>query len=531
MIKTIVVDDEIWVIKLIRNIVNWDELGYCIVGDADNCEDALKLIEKEKPQLLLTDIRIPGNDGLYLIRMAKEKVPDINVIVVSGYGEFEYAKAALNYGAYSYLLKPVDRDELSDILSKLRDKILNEEEGKAERQERIRRDCEARRQRLLQDIAEGALENNVNLRDINAKYCTGFCEDKYAVLAVEPIFAGNGQENAEARESLEKELYNSVDERLLSFCGDLVKTRVSDGILMLINYNGKNAKRVGEKIKETYKILSSGQAEPAGYRLIIGKSGEKKRICDLREACTEASEAKKFRIYTKNAGILQYTDEYKKVPHHEIMTAGDEKRLRRITEICKTSEVQKILEEILMPAKCLNPEDVFSIAKLALDIMFQAWRPQIELIEESGMRQDAVEKRINNSQSIEQIISTLSGTVEQVRQLTLEMQRSQPERITARVKSYIQKHYMEKLTLEAICGSLYLSPQYVCSVFKQQEGITILDYITDYRIAVAKELLLNNRYQINDVMLMVGYNDAKYFVKVFRKKTGVTPSEYRKMFI
>ena len=228
---------------------------------------------------------------------------------------------------------------------------------------------------------------------------------------------------------------------------------------------------------------------------------------------------------------MQYTDEYKKVPHHEIMTAGDEKRLRRITEICKTGEVQKMLEEILMPAKCLNPEDVFSIAKLALDIMFQAWRPQIELIEESGIRQDAVEKRINDSQSIEQIISTLSGTVEQVRQLTLEMQRSQPERITARVKSYIQKHYMEKLTLEAICGSLYLSPQYVCSVFKQQEGITILDYITDYRIAVAKELLLNNRYQINDVMLMVGYNDAKYFVKVFRKKTGVTPSEYRKMFI
>ena len=213
------------------------------------------------------------------------------------------------------------------------------------------------------------------------------------------------------------------------------------------------------------------------------------------------------------------------------MTAGDEKRLRRITEICKTGEVQKMLEEILKPAKCLNPEDVFSIAKLALNIMFQAWRPQIELIEESGIRQDAVEKRINNSQSIEQIISTLSGTVEQVRQLTLEMQRSQPKRITARVKSYIQKHYMEKLTLEAICGSLYLSPQYVCSVFKQQEGITILDYITDYRIAVAKELLLNNRYQINDVMLMVGYNDAKYFVKVFRKKTGVTPSEYRKMFI
>ncbi|MDY5513115.1 MAG: AraC family transcriptional regulator [Eubacteriales bacterium] len=98
-------------------------------------------------------------------------------------------------------------------------------------------------------------------------------------------------------------------------------------------------------------------------------------------------------------------------------------------------------------------------------------------------------------------------------------------------RTTIQKHYMEKLTLEAICGSLYLSPQYVCSVFKQQEGITILDYITDYRIAVAKELLLNNRYQINDVMLMVGYNDAKYFVKVFRKKTGVTPSEYRKMFI
>lgn len=531
MIKAIVVDDEIWVIKLIRNIVNWNELGYCIVGDADNCEDALKLIEKEKPQLLLTDIRIPGNDGLYLIRMAKEKVPDINVIVVSGYSEFEYAKAALNYGAYSYLLKPVDRDELSEILSKLRDKILNEEEGKVERQERIRRDYEARRQRILQDIADGLLENNESIQGINARYCTKFSADKYAVLAVEAIFEGNGQESEQAREQLEKEIYNSIDERILPFCSDLIKTRVSDGIVMIINYSGKNIKSIGFKLEETYKILSSEQVEPAGYRLIIGKSGEKKRICDLGKAYAEALEAKKFRIYTENPGILQYADKYKKVPHNEIMTAGDEKRLRRLAEICETSEVKKMLEEILMPKNCLNPEDVFSIATLALDIMFQAWRPQIELIEESGILQDDVEKRINSSQSVEQIVSTLAGTVERVRQLTLEMQRSQPERITARVKSYIQKHYMEKLTLESICGSLYLSPQYVCSVFKQQEGITILDYITNYRIDVARELLLNNRYQINDVMLMVGYNDAKYFVKVFRKKTGVTPSEYRKMFI
>lgn len=528
MIKTIIVDDEIWVIKLIKNLVNWEELGYTIVGDADNCDDALKLIETEKPQLLVTDIRIPGNDGLYLIRQAKEIVPNINIIVISGYSEFEYAKTALKYGVCSYLLKPVDRDELTETLTDLREKVLNDIAEEIEKEERLKLNCEKRRQQLVYDIKQGCVADDLNLRDINSKYCTGFCGDKYTVLVAQLLYTGKGEEDADIREMLEKRLQENMDVKLIPLCGDVIKASIDEGVLLLLNYGDKNAKRIREGIENTYRILSKEVFSTNDYKLIIGTSSEKKRIGDLKDAYEEALVATKMRIYINNPMVVQYTEMYKKTSRQEIVGA---KRLFRVAEICEANEAKKVLEDILMPLEKLDPTDVFYAARLSANILFQAWRPQLELIEEGGVRQETVEKRIDNAVSLEQIVAVLVDTVERVQQIMLDMQKSQPEKITAKVKSYIQKHYSEKLTLESICGSLYLSPQYVCSVFKRQEGTTIVSYITDYRISVAKELLLNGKYHVNDVMLMVGYTDAKYFVKVFKKNTGVTPSEYRKMFI
>ncbi len=530
MIKTVIVDDEIWVIKLIKNIVNWEELGYSIVGEADNCEDALNIIKETSPRLLITDIRIPGNDGLHLMHQAREIAPDIDIVVISGYSEFEYARKAMHYGAYSYLLKPMDRDELTEVLLRLRDKIESSEEEKVMQQEKLDEHRESRRQQLLCDIMQGNFSKEEDLRDININYCTGFCENKYLMLSARLLFRRNGAEDTALREELENKLYDTIDSRLASSCAELIKTKTPYGTLLLLNY-GKKQKDISDRVNEAYRYFVKEHLQGDDYRLIIGKSAEKRKICELSDALGEAAASTQQRIYWDNPGVISYSGEYKKRPIQEIMTASDEKRLRRSIEVCDVEETRSVLQDIFMPRERLDPVDVFCVAELVTSILFQTWRPQAELIEEEGLSLEGVGSCIDNALSTEEIIAIFTDTVEQVKQLMQNMQKSQPERIATKVKLYIHRHYKEKLTLETICGSIYLSPPYVCSVFKQQESMTILEYLTDYRISIAKELLLSNRYHINDIMLMVGYNDPKYFVKVFKKNTGVTPSEYRKIFL
>lgn len=530
MIKTIIVDDEIWVIKLIRNIVKWEELGYCIIGEADNCEDAMRLIEKEAPQLLITDIRIPGKDGIELMRKAREIAPDISIVVISGYSEFEYAKKAMSYGAYAYLLKPLDRTELTEVLMGLHERIDTDEKAKKEQREKLEQNRESRRQQLLLDIMQGRLLKGDDIHDVNTSYYTSFCENKYIALRAMLLYRGSGAEVPEIRAELEKKLYDTIDARLAAICADVVKTMDDSGVLMLLNF-GKKQRDISDKINEAYRMFSREYLSGGEYRLIMGKSAERKKLYELKEAFDEASAAVKHRIYSENAGVIVYSAGYKKRPIQEIMNVADEKRLRRSVEICDEEETKQIINELFMQKEKLDPEDVFSLARLVTDIFFQTWRSQSELMDEEGITTELILKRIENALTLTEITDIFTDTVSQVRKLILDMQCTQPERIATKVKIYIHRHYKEKLTLKMICGSMYLSPPYVCSVFKQQEGMTILEYLTSYRISIAKELLLSNRYQINDVMVMVGYNDAKYFVKVFKKQTGMTPSDYKKLFM
>ena len=122
MLRVVIADDEPKVNLLLQKIVNWEALGFEIVGTAQDGIHALELIRKEKPDLVMTDIRMPGCDGMELIRQAKEVKPDILFIVVSGYRQFEYARTALKYGVEDYLLKPVKADELTRLLKNIYEK-------------------------------------------------------------------------------------------------------------------------------------------------------------------------------------------------------------------------------------------------------------------------------------------------------------------------------------------------------------------------------------------------------------------------
>ncbi len=156
MLRVVLADDERKVIFLLRELIDWDKLGYEIVGVAHDGLRALELVADKQPHLLVTDIRMPGCSGLDLIRQAKERQPGMHCIIISGYREFEYAQSALKYGVEDYLLKPIKKEELTSLLLRLRDKL-----GEEERQELSRaRSEENQQEHLILDLRQAAVQEN-----------------------------------------------------------------------------------------------------------------------------------------------------------------------------------------------------------------------------------------------------------------------------------------------------------------------------------------------------------------------------------
>lgn len=157
MWKAIIADDEKLICRLIETLIDWESLDMEIVGKAENGLEALRMVEELHPHLLITDIRMPGCDGLELIRQARELSPNIEIVIISGYAHFEYAKTAIAYGVGSYILKPVNQAELNKTLQKIALRL--EERGKRERTEEDRESGQSapqrRREELLRDLLEG----------------------------------------------------------------------------------------------------------------------------------------------------------------------------------------------------------------------------------------------------------------------------------------------------------------------------------------------------------------------------------------
>src|SRR5690554_5964851 len=165
MIRVIVADDEYKVCQLICQLINWDELGMELVGTASNGIEALEMIEREKPDLVLTDIRMPGYDGIEVLKRVRENNPDIEFIIISGYSHFEYAQSAIEYGVSNYILKPIDAEVLNATLQKVRKRYMerrNQEEADLVLQEQQAANAARLRDMLLNDLESGFISDDMD---------------------------------------------------------------------------------------------------------------------------------------------------------------------------------------------------------------------------------------------------------------------------------------------------------------------------------------------------------------------------------
>jgi len=532
MLKVIVADDEIRICKLIINLINWEELGMEIVGVADNGIDALRLIEEEEPDLIITDIRMPGYDGLEMIEKAKELNDQLEFIIISGYEEFAYAQRAMEFGVKDYLCKPISKEGLLKALSRAREAIARK---------RQQNDLEKEYQVIKQDVGKirssflknlifygGDGEKAYSRKELNQNHYFHFRDGSFRVIGFK--IDGRDLEKKNLEEFLAK-LAESLRSSLPELTYDAELTHQGSSLYVLANY-GPEAKAPIEAVLR--KILNEAKISlpPFGLMLTIGLGEEVEDLTALHAAIASAKKAIDDRVVKGIGRLIEASRSDPGRTYNEDHFCEFTKEFTKAVELLDPEEIEKVINTLKsdLGREKVGGSEIKRLVREIGNTYYITLRNNKVKLTDGSAEQRQLETVIDNCYSLDLLFQELGKHfTASIAKLVKDNTQKNLGQIR-QAKLYIEANYMKNLTLEELGSYLGFNPSYFSSLFKKETGYSFLEYLSKVRMEKAKELLKEPGLRIQDVCLMVGYNDVKYFTKLFIKHTGMKPKEFRKLF-
>ena len=524
MLKVVLADDEKKIIFLLKKLINWEELGYEIAGVAGDGIHALELVRDLQPDVLLTDIKMPGCDGIELIRQAKELQKDIHAIIISGYREFEYAQNALKYGVEDYLLKPLKKDEISRILLKIR--------GSAEEKQlsdhRQKKTAEKREELMLLHLKECAADGKAfpEYRQLNEEYGFSFCDGCYYVLAVKPDIA-SGWSRAEEVQVLMQHSLEVVRQEIPAIAEEFAAAVFPEGILLVIQNRSYSSVDVHQVLTRIRKGIEKQRDLFWSVRVTIAVGSVHQTSAALPDSMRAALWLCRDRICSSQLMRVAKTDYHEPVRQYHMESFVK----RRFRSNCELLDEERFERELMDSCDTLRELDGLSGS------MVEDWFQNVLEVSLSGMQAAGTRSFVDRmsrdfwycaslDEVYELLLKGLKGKMQELR----ERREVTENRPIAKAKEYMQQHFREECKLEDVSAWVGFNTTYFSTFFKKETGTSFTDYLTQLRISKAKELLCRADLTIQDVCEEVGYRDMKYFSRLFKKNAGITPSEYRKMY-
>lgn len=530
MYKLMIVDDEELIRKGIISKISYHGLDFEKIEEASNGKEALKKIGEEQPHVVITDVRMPEMDGIELIRKAKEIAPDIKFIIISGYAEFEYAKQALYLGVNEYLLKPIVDKQLVDGLQKVMGEVYNSINLKHMHQ---------RRQVLEKYCEDLQVEQRLNqiLHSVNEEYGLEI-DDEF--IRAQKIDNGSsyilGLVHLESKEDRQgrythKELEESRDAAIAM----VQKMNTTARKLVIKNYKDQHQVAVILAHTDVFTLQAEASAffgrllsELNKQRSISATAGVSKHGKNLSgELYKQAKEAFYQRLIHGGGKVYDYEKAIS--PKSMALPKDQLALLEKYMDRSDTSSIQRILKELFPVTESQNRSSV-NIIFVWMEIINLLVR-KAETIRSSSMQE--MDPRLLDIEIFSKF-SNLNDIVDFLYSLILSFLKR--EDVTdfdckgkiSKVINYIEHHFHEELSVNEIAFMHSMSPNYFSTIFRKETGKTVINYITEKRIENACLLLKGTRASVVDIASRVGYQDAQYFFRVFKKITGRTPLEYRK---
>ena len=538
MLKTFLAEDEIVVRENIKKMVPWEQYGFELVGEASDGEMALPLIKKLKPDLLITDIKMPFMDGLTLCKVVKKELPDIKIVILSGYDDFNYAKEAIGIGVEDYLLKPITKNAFLERLCEIRSRYEHEK-SQREYYEQFHREMQEYEQNSSRDFFEGLISGTMDMGEMYEradKLGLDIVAEAYNILifTLESENAAAGQSEtyseweARAREKIEglfaDHSYAMLFRNNVFSYGVLVKEQKDNP--------GKNTRDCVESIRE---ILSDA---PAGQPWFIAAGEPVERLSNMKHSYNTAAQTY-ARRYLYDGHILYYRD-----LKEEELAKDDGRYLKKVDiNAMDPAIIQKFLGSGLKEETGNFVRDYFhAIGKepmtsmvfrsyVILNVCFSV----LSFLNRMGYCASALEES-DTEDALEQGGASMEAAMayaEKILQKAIEIRDensgNKNRDILEHSIEYIKTHYMdENMSLNAVAQVANISANHFSALFSQNIGQTFIEYLTGIRMEHAKELLRCTGKRASEIALEVGYKDSHYFSYLFKKTQGMTPSDYRK---
>ena len=493
MLKVLIIDDEPNVRNGLKIIVPWEKNGFEICGDSGDADDGLEKIFTLNPNIVLVDIKMPGKLGIDIIKEAREKNFKGKFIIVSGYSNFEYARDAIKYGVKSYILKPVDEDELMDILLELKREIEIEEKWEVDK-------------RILEDVN---LQRLILEGDSDFEKNYSGCENFQIALVTIEI------ESENTLISLE----NILREKLRIYSNEIQIIKVKSYIALLFrNFRAVRVERILEDLKN--KIYLELKTK---LFIVIGEKVNKPS--DINKSYKNAENLMKYKFLYLDKEIISL----KKIENNtEIIDEDmDIEKIYSYVEVNDLEQLDESLKKMkayFTNKRCLE-EDIKIIAiKIFLELKEKLLK-DYEFEDNIVPNKEELIREINSKKSLNTLISYLSDNFEIVAKRICE---KSSDGIIKKMVNYINKNYYKDLKLEGLANIFNYNSAYLGKLFKSETGENFNTYLDKVRIEKAKLLLVKEQLKVYQVSEKVGYKNIDYFHSKFRKYVGMSPMSYKK---
>lgn len=501
MINIMLVDDEVLALDYLKNLIDWEAHGYHVAGCASSGKRALELYDKMMPEIVISDIRMPVMDGLELTRHLKERNRDVMVMLLSAYGDFEYAKKGIEYGVSNYLLKhELSEELLLTELDRMREQLLQDSRRKKIYQKYFM-------EQLIYNQREG---KSTEEKGLGNRLFLVFLHKRSPVLNgefVEEKWGGKERESIMAvmEKGLEGKIFYAAD-----------VTITEDNWVVLYRIENTASKYTVNSLieRKCAQLAESLRGLPeCRFNIIYSFEIMQREISETFRKMSRQIRYAVFWEVDKSYSLQESPSKEKKI------TWGEQMRILRDAVYARDENPAQVIRGFFSN---LQFEEKLDASKSLMPLLNNLLR---EIEEGEELKAAGEDKKLY---TMEEIVADYEEKFLSLHQQIAGRDEGEYSRLIREVMHYIRKHYGQELSLDTLGEEFQMNGVYLGQMFKKEVGITFLRYLTGVRIEEAKRLLIEENRTVAETAEKIGYRTSQYFSRVFLREVGMKPQEYKK---
>jgi two-component system response regulator YesN len=536
MYKLMLVDDEEDVREGVVQEIDWQACGFEVIEKAENGQEALELMEKQVPDIVVTDIQMPFMNGIQMSELIREKYPMTKIIILTGHDDFEYAQKAVKLHIDEYVLKPFSSQELMHAILKVKDRMdaeAAEKENMHILREHYRQSLPVLREAFLASL----LTRKHSLKDIREKsvhYSIQLVGNGYAVSVISMDHMSEINDATSFKYSVDQELklfavFNIAEEIAHKHAAGIVFMHHDQVILLSVSREKERNLSMARTLAVLEEIRQSIE-KFLKFSVTIGVSSVTSAVTDCPYAYKDAVSALDYRFIHGNNRIICIDDVEKRVAEKLRFDEDKEHSLIRCLKVGSVHEVKEMVEDLfqgIVDTPVSYQDYQVYLLEILISLLKAAKQSDIDVDHLFGAN-FTVFTEINKFNNIQEAKSWIVGICAKIMDVIARDRQYTYKNLVDMAKEYTQEHYHESdISINKLCSHLHISAGYFSTIFKKETKMTFVNYLLQIRMDAAMELLRSTDLKAFEVAEKVGYSDPNYFSFSFRKQVGISPKEYR----